>query len=154
MPPVPWDSTVRRLVAEAVFVKTFRSLYMLVVVESAFNQLNEFEVKSIWLDVFATMVFTPEPFTRKVKVLSAPKAPMNRSPVAVTCATDRFPAKEADAAVRFPTTFALGVEIPVLSIVKKTFASVVGVNASIANWTPNAWLITMLLTEGVPRVHW
>ena len=127
---------------------------MFEVVESAFNQLKLLAVKSIWLDVLTTIVFTPDPFTRKVKVLLAPKAPMNRFPVAVTCATDRFPVTEADAAVRCPTTFAFGVEIPVLSIVKKTFASVVGANASIANWTPNAWLITMLLTEGVPRVHW
>ena len=127
---------------------------MFEVVESAFNQLKLLAVKSIWLDVLTTIVFTPDPFTRKVKVLSAPKAPMNRSPVAVTCATDRFPAKEADAAVRFPTTFAFGVEIPAPSIVKKTFASDVGTKASIANWTPYAWLITMLLTAGVPRVHW
>ena len=129
----------------------FRSLYMLEVLESAFNQLNEFEVKSIWLDVFATMVFTPEPFTRKVKVLSDPKAPMNRFPVAVTCATERFPVIVATPpTVRFPIKFALGVEMPVLSIVKKTFASDVGTKASIANWIPYEWLITMLLTEGVP----
>jgi hypothetical protein len=100
------------------------------------------------------LLATLPPETLKLRVLVVPTAPSRMSSEAVIFFTVMFPLIAATpATVIFERTLQLVVEMPVLSTVRKTFASEVGTKPSTANCTPVVWEMRSELTAGLPLVH-